>query len=64
MKLVYWPREEGADAEIHEIATLEDLWGFVSERRYLIDECIFEITANEEEDGSPYLILSWREVEE
>ena len=66
MKLIYWPVDDFAEAQSHELRTLEDLWQFV--RNDLTpespdDDFIRELSANEEPNGTPYLVLSWVRVE-
>lgn len=67
MKLVNWPPREGNATE-SEITTLQELWGIVhtvhAEELPPTGEFIREISANTELDEvTPYLVLSWVELE-
>lgn len=66
MKVVYWPIGEHRGAEFKTVKTFQQLWKLIRtlepdayERGY-----IREISANEDDNGNPYLVLSWVEVEE
>lgn len=66
MKIVIWPQDEDKDATTIECNSLQHLWDWVRTSPPVQEEgtdYIRELSANEEEDGTPYLVLSWVEVE-
>lgn len=69
MKVLYWPVGETTDAHAVELATLDDLWRYIRQTPVPVDGepgvgYVREVSANDEMDGTPYLVLSWVEVTE
>lgn len=66
MKVVYWPTGDNKGAESHTITTLEGLWRLIRTKEPAAYERGFirEISANENDDNEPYLVISWVAVEE
>ena len=67
MELYYWPSVQDADAEVYELQTLGDLHTFVREHESpdptaKNQHFIRELSANNERDGTPYLVLAWVEI--
>jgi hypothetical protein len=64
MKVIAWPKEEGADARELEISSLEALWHLVRGRTSTPDDrYIHELSANLDSLDDAYLVLAWVEVE-
>jgi hypothetical protein len=68
MIVTNWPRNETEDAQRQEVATLDELWDLVhSKFDSEFDEDadgVLEVSANSDDEGAKYLVLTWVEIEE